>query len=106
MDETSSEVVSNWISLAFSTLVVICCVVGDNLLEQPLIRSHLWLRALGDSITHGIVGAFSWATVIMVAENLRTAPKWTEILLAGVMASSIDIDHFIAAKSLNLKVNF
>ena len=104
MDETSSGVASNWISLAFSTLDVICCVVGDNMLEQPLVRSHLWLRALGDSITHGIVGALSWAAVIMVAENLRSGPKWTEILLAGVMASSVDFDHFIAAKSLNLKV--
>ena len=105
MDVTRPEATCNWVTLVSCTLVVMFCAVGDILLERPVVRSHLWLRAIGDSLTHGIVGAFSWTAVVMATESLRSASKWIEILLAGILASSIDVDHFVAAKSMNLKVN-
>ncbi len=76
----------------------ICCT------KLPFsVVSRNWLRAVTDSATHGLVGASSWAAVMLRTNG--SASPWAEVTLAGVLASSVDVDHFIAARSLDLKVN-
>lgn len=76
------------------------CVAADHALQIPVIQNHLWLRAALDNATHGLVGLWSWAVVI----GLRKRSDLYEVLLAGLLASIIDLDHFYMAGSLSVKV--
>lgn len=76
------------------------CVAADHALQLPVIQNHLWLRAALDNATHGLVGLWSWAVVI----GLRKRSDLYEVLLAGLLASIIDLDHFYMAGSLSVKV--
>lgn len=76
------------------------CVMADHALQLPVIQHHLWLRASLDNATHGLIGLWSWAVVI----GLRKKSDVYEVLLAGLLASIIDMDHFYMAGSLSLKV--
>lgn len=87
-------------SLLASAGLGMFCVVADHTLQMSGIQQHLWLRAVLDSATHGLVGLWSWAVVI----GLRKKSDFYEVLLAGLLASLIDLDHFYMAGSLSLKV--
>lgn len=87
-------------SLLASAGLGMFCVVADHVLQLSIIQHHLWLRATLDNATHGLVGLWSWAVVI----GLRKKSDLYEVLLAGLLASIIDLDHFYMAGSLSLKV--
>lgn len=87
-------------SLLASAGLGMFCVVADHVLQLSVIQQHLWLRAVLDNATHGLVGLWSWAVVI----GLRKKSDLYEVLLAGLLASIIDLDHFYMAGSLSLKV--
>lgn len=87
-------------SLLASAGLGMFCVVADHALQLSVIQNHLWLRAALDNATHGLVGLWSWAVVI----GLRKKSDLYEVLLAGLLASIIDLDHFYMAGSLSLKV--
>jgi len=89
-------------SLLASAGLGMFCVVADHALQLSVIQNHLWLRAALDNATHGLVGLWSWAVVI----GLRKKSDLYEVLLAGLLASIIDLDHFYMAGSLSLKVTF
>ncbi|XP_074787310.1 transmembrane protein 267 isoform X1 [Athene noctua] len=78
----------------------IFCFVADRILQFSFIQQNDWLRALSDNAVHGILGMWSWAIVI----GLRKKSDFTEVTLAGFLASVIDVDHFFLAGSLSLKV--
>ncbi|XP_034048832.1 transmembrane protein 267 isoform X2 [Thalassophryne amazonica] len=86
-------------SLLASAGLGVFCVVADHALQLSVIQQHLWLRASLDNATHGLVGLWSWAVVI----GLRKRSDVYEMLLAGLLASIIDVDHFCMAGSLSLK---
>lgn len=79
----------------------IFCFVADRLLQFSFIQQNDWLRAFSDNAVHGILGMWSWAIVI----GLRKKSDFTEVTLAGFLASVIDVDHFFLAGSLSLKVS-
>ncbi|XP_043848422.1 transmembrane protein 267 [Dromiciops gliroides] len=90
----------------FSTLSVISslglglfCFVADRLFQFSFIQQNDWLRALSDNAVHGIIGMWSWAIVI----GLKKKSDFGEVILAGFLASFIDVDHFFLAGSLSLK---
>jgi len=76
------------------------CFLADHILTLTFIQHHLWLRAVLDNAVHGIIGLWSWAIVI----GLRKKSDFCEVVLAGFLASIIDLDHFYLAGSLSLKV--
>ncbi|XP_015863585.3 transmembrane protein 267 [Peromyscus maniculatus bairdii] len=86
-------------SLVSSLGLGIFCLVADRLLRFSVIQQNDWLRALSDNIVHGVIGMWSWAVVI----GIKKKADFGEILLAGFLASVIDIDHFFLARSLSLK---
>ncbi|OXB55645.1 hypothetical protein ASZ78_011145 [Callipepla squamata] len=73
---------------------------SDRLLQFSFIQQNDWLRAFSDNAVHGILGMWSWAIVI----GLRKKSDFTEVTLAGFLASVIDVDHFLLAGSLSLKL--
>ncbi|XP_031433125.1 transmembrane protein 267 [Clupea harengus] len=75
------------------------CLLADHLLQTPAVLQHAWLRALLDNGVHGLIGLWSWAIVI----GLRKKSDFYEVVLAGFLASVIDLDHFYLAGSLSLK---
>lgn len=77
------------------------CFAADRLLQVSFIQQNDWLRAFSDNAVHGILGMWSWAIVI----GLRKKSDFTEVTLAGFLASVIDVDHFLLAGSLSLKVS-
>ena len=85
---------------AWSFALVLVCLLGDHLCSALSQAELLW-RAMADSATHGAVGVMSWAVVVM--PGLSPA-RWMHCALCGVLASIIDVDHFLQARSLQLKV--
>ena len=57
-------------------------------------------RALADNSAHGAIAFVSWCVV----SRIRTRKDVMDAILCGLIACSIDVDHFIAAKSLRLQV--
>lgn len=88
-------------SLISSLGLGIFCLIADRLLLQfSIIQQNDWLRALSDNAVHGVIGMWSWAIVI----GIKKKTDLREIILAGFLASVIDVDHFFLAGSLSLKV--
>lgn len=75
------------------------CFLADQCLHLSLIQSNNWLGALSDNAVHGVIGLWSWAIVI----GLRKKSDFYEVILAGLLSSVIDADHFVAARSLSLQ---
>ena len=62
------------------------------------------LRALADSLVHGLVGGITWA-VVEGPDIWRGGSKpFLRCIAATILASAVDVDHFLAARSLNLQV--
>nr|XP_004665013.2 transmembrane protein 267 [Jaculus jaculus]XP_044994885.1 transmembrane protein 267 [Jaculus jaculus] len=86
-------------SLVGSLGLGVFCLVADKLLQFPIIQQNNWLRALSDNAIHGVIGMWSWAVVI----GIKKKTNFGEVILAGFLASVIDVDHFFLARSLSLE---
>ncbi|KAF3828720.1 hypothetical protein GH733_004626 [Mirounga leonina] len=86
-------------SLISSLGLGIFCLVADRLLQFSVIQQNDWLRALSDNAVHCVIGMWLWAIVI----GVKKTTDFGEIILAGFLASVIDVDHFFLAGSLSLK---
>lgn len=87
-------------SLISSLGLGIFCLVADRLLQFSIIQQNDWVRALSDNAVHCVIGMWSWAIVI----GVKKKTDFGEIVLAGFLASVIDVDHFLLAGSLSLQV--
>lgn len=87
--------------LIFSGLLAGVCYTGDKIVFS-VATSDMLRRAAADSAIHGLIGLLSWAVVVSPGLKFDT---WLSCGLCGLLACSVDIDHFIASRSLNLKVN-
>lgn len=87
--------------LFFSVLNGAICVFGDELVKYN--ANSLIIRAICDNLTHALCGLLS-AIIITLDENKRI--NWTERLsligFCAAISSFIDLDHFLAAKSIKL----
>lgn len=80
-------------------ILLLICLLGDHLLSHPIAKQQL-IRAFTDSLTHGLVGGISWAVVTDVQLDRQ---RIAEGILCLALAMSVDLDHFMAAKSFHLK---
>lgn len=76
------------------SLLVGVCVAGDQVLLL-LQNSGPWAKALVDNWTHGVIGLLCWTIV-------TDGKQWLEIVTCAFLASVLDVDHFLAAKSVKL----
>lgn len=106
----SSMVLTNTLTVVrlcvFEAFLFIVCVLGDNLISNT--NSILGLgtqlsRVLIDSFTHGFVGFLSWAIII---DFSMFGMDTLECSGCMMLAMLVDTDHFIAARSLQLKVHY
>lgn len=84
--------------LPYCFLGSICYVLDVIFLSVQ--HQSLYHRALADNSAHGLIAFVSWC----VASGIRTRKDIMDAILCGLIACSIDVDHFIAAKSLRLQV--
>ena len=61
------------------------------------------LRAVADSITHGLVGGWCWTNVLLLQGEQFTVARILQVVGCLVMATALDLDHFVEARSLSLK---
>lgn len=62
------------------------------------------MRAFVDNMTHGAIGLLSWHIVTGHLGELSLSMRVCAVVLCGLMASAVDLDHFAAAKSLRIQV--
>ena len=103
------DLISPWLTVYIPIFCLILsllytCIVGDYLLYN--VENSL-VKAVSDNITHGLVGFLSWFIIIYNVQgsflsNIKS--NWKGLLASGLISCIIDIDHFILAHSLHLKV--
>ena len=81
-------------------LLPISCIFFDETLKISWINSSSIFRALVDNSAHAFFAFLSWLAVAGI-----TRRGIAESVFCAVLASAIDLDHFIMAKSLKMKVN-
>ncbi|CAN7989267.1 unnamed protein product [Ixodes hexagonus] len=86
--------------LGSSIFTVVVSTIGDKTVAHEYLRNFLWLRAAADNVTHGLIGVICWAAVC--GPSLFPASV-RESILCGLIASAVDIDHFLAAASLKIE---
>ncbi len=84
----------------------------DQLTSSPPIPSGL-PAAMADNLAHMAIGAITWAAVLvneadiarrdLILSHLFRASPALEVLLCAAVASLVDADHFLAARSLRLE---
>ena len=98
--------------VASSAGLVLFCLGADHAIfrweEKWLKLSHgVSLRAVSDSMVHGLVGGWCWANVLLLTSGIKSlswAAKIGQVVLCVVMATVIDLDHLIEARSFSIKV--
>lgn len=87
-----------------TTLLACICFTGDHVLQMS---NTILSKAVVDSSTHCLVAILSWLIVLLKCHKRSTMliNSIFELLLCGFLATSIDVDHFIQARSLKLKVS-
>ena len=77
------------------------CFIGDNAGYTRAIQKSLWLRAITDNMTHAAVAFFGWAAVT----DFRFRKNILGCILCALSSSIVDMDHFLAAGSLDISVS-
>ncbi|XP_063237143.1 transmembrane protein 267 [Bacillus rossius redtenbacheri] len=92
-----------WTLKVFSPfLIALVAITGDRCVSSP--RLNQLQRAILDNLTHAVIGFETWYFVTVYCFcKYRLAHELLESFLCGVISSLIDVDHFIAARSLHLK---
>lgn len=85
--------------LLYSVLLAAVCLIGDKC-ATLLSWASLWVRAAVDNGVHGAVSVLAWAVVDPPGGQMH---RWLSCALCGALASSIDVDHFLVARSLQIQ---
>lgn len=92
-----------------SFLLAVFCLLGDYVVfKWPLIQSkdRKLVKAVSDSLLHGIIAGWSSAHLLLwqPEPTLSVGVSSALVIISILIATGIDLDHFIEAKSWNLKV--
>ena len=63
------------------------------------------LRAVCDSLVHGVVGGWCWVNVLLVTQAEWNGARLLQVALCVAMAAGMDLDHMIEARSLQIVVS-
>lgn len=100
--------------LSAEIILALNCLIGDyyifnsnsliDLIRHRFGLSERLVRALMDNASHFTVAFLSWfIATYQVDSSSTTSFSFKGIFFAGLMASIIDIDHFLAAGSMRLE---
>lgn len=88
--------------LSFYTLLLgVTAIIGDSLVSHSNLDVY---KAIFDNSTHSIIGGLTWFIITLQLKNKSASFRIFEIFLCALIASVIDLDHFLMAKSFHLKV--
>ncbi|XP_029165329.1 transmembrane protein 267 [Nylanderia fulva] len=87
-----------WLRASLTCAIGACSVIGDFGLKYGKNESE---RALFDNLTHATVGGLTW-TLIVVLSRKFFIRNMGSIFSCFLLASFIDLDHFIAARSWHI----
>lgn len=90
------------VSYYVTVLLALVAVAGDILVSYAKVPLY---KAITDNMIHAVLGGLSWFLVCLNYRNKNSTQTLLEIVACTVVSSLIDLDHFAAAKSLNLKVS-
>ena len=97
--------------MASSAGLVLFCLGADHVIfkwEERWLKlaEGVALRAISDSLVHGVVGGWSWVNVLLLnRQGLTSTAGMIQVALCVGMATAIDLDHMIEARSLSMKVS-
>lgn len=97
---------SNFMIILLELILMLNCIIGDyvifktdkyrNAIIDKLSLKLMHINALLDNSSHALIGLVSWAIVTWPKLDLY------DLIICTCMASFIDLDHFISAKSMHL----
>lgn len=88
--------------MSFCTLLLgLVAILGDFLVKVSNLDVY---KAIFDNTTHAIIGGLTWLIISLQIRNKNVLIRVYEIFLCAFIASIIDLDHFIMARSIHLKV--
>ncbi|XP_050304210.1 transmembrane protein 267 [Anthonomus grandis grandis] len=95
----SSHIVVNGL---LTVSVALVAILGDHLTNVAPVAT---IKALADNLTHLVIGALCWSIFCVYSKHTINISQWNvlEIISCAVLSSAIDVDHFVAAKSIFLK---
>ncbi|XP_023710471.1 transmembrane protein 267 isoform X2 [Cryptotermes secundus] len=87
------------------TVATVClglvALLGDHVVTHY--TQYEDVQAVADNLTHGAIGLLTWHIVRIHLAGLSLTTQLSEILLCGLLASAIDLDHFAAARSFRIQ---
>ncbi|KAJ8985766.1 hypothetical protein NQ317_014419 [Molorchus minor] len=81
-------------------LLALVAIVGDYIVYHTKLH---FFQALFDNTTHALIGALSWFMVCLHFKSSSAFYTLLEVAACAFVASLIDLDHFVAARSLNFE---
>lgn len=91
------------INTSLTVSIAFVAVAGDYITTAS---NNPVLKALCDNVTHAVIGGLCWCIAYFNRDKTvqETRSGFLEVMSCMVLSSVIDLDHFIAAKSVLLKV--
>ena len=94
-------------AISFATKLIPYCFLGSICYVLDVIFltvkhrcPHVLVPALVDNSAHGVIAFISWCVV----SEVRARKDFADGAVCALIACALDVDHFIAARSLQLKV--
>ncbi|XP_028171688.1 transmembrane protein 267 [Ostrinia furnacalis] len=89
---------------AFLTICLFStALLGDYIVFKSKYSNSFIFRAIADSTVHAGVGLFSSLLFFSRGQSILSNTCIYNVILCTIVSSLIDVDHFIVAKSINLK---
>ncbi|XP_045509092.1 transmembrane protein 267 [Colias croceus] len=91
-----------FISIFLSVSIFVTAFIGDYIVFDTRYSNALIYRALTDNFIHASIGFLS-ALLFFVNIDVTRQAWLYNVIFCTIVSSFIDIDHFIAAKSIHFK---
>lgn len=93
---------SNLVHCSLTTVLILTAVIGDLLVAHSTVQLH---KAFFDNLTHAAIAGISWLIVCFQLKYDSILKAASEAFVCSLLGSFIDLDHFLMAHSMHLKVS-
>ncbi|XP_018396387.1 PREDICTED: transmembrane protein C5orf28 isoform X1 [Cyphomyrmex costatus] len=93
-----------WPRALLTCAIGVCSIIGDVGLKWLRSDKNESARAAFDNATHATVGGLTWMLIVVLSRK-SIARNLNSIFSCFLLASFVDLDHFIAARSWHIHVS-
>lgn len=93
-----------WSRALLTCAIGACSIIGDVGLKWLKYDKNELARAALDNATHATVGGLTWMLIVVLSRK-SIARNLNSIFSCFLLASFVDLDHFIAAHSWHIHVS-